>query len=212
MYWNNTVFAYLLLLLLTCAFNDFCVFCVLKLSQNKATDIFVNACLLSDLLYESEYEGQMWMLYNSNKMLIGVGDAFSERVSLDYMFNLRLCIILPNFGKVLCLLKITNLDIVFVHFTSIVQCEAWKRRLCHKTPGTRSGDILQLQLSLLIVESCRLIVMTGSSRTQGKTRASYLHGSNSGAKDCIAFILGYTSKSFIGDDLQWEVRYPKVTP
>ena len=64
------------------------------------------------------------MLYNSNKMLIGVGDAFSERVSLDYMFNLRLCIILPNFGEVLCLLKITNLDIVFVHFTSIVQCEA----------------------------------------------------------------------------------------
>lgn len=44
-------------------------------------EVFINAYLLSDLLYESEYEGQMWMLYDSNKMLVGVGDAFSERVN-----------------------------------------------------------------------------------------------------------------------------------
>ena len=50
--------------------------------QSKSADIFINAYLLSDLLYESEFEGQMWMLYDSNKMLVGVGDAFSERVNI----------------------------------------------------------------------------------------------------------------------------------
>ncbi|CAB3991719.1 Hypothetical predicted protein [Paramuricea clavata] len=49
---------------------------------SKSADIFINAYLLSDLLYESEYEGQMWMLYDSNKMLVGVGDAFSERYNV----------------------------------------------------------------------------------------------------------------------------------
>ena len=57
--------------------------------QNKSADIFINAYLLSDLLYESEYEGQMWMLYDSNKMLVGVGDAFSDRVDIYSLAKLH---------------------------------------------------------------------------------------------------------------------------
>ena len=47
----------------------------------KATEITPNCALLSDLLYESEYESQMWMLYNCNKQLIYCGDAYPCKVS-----------------------------------------------------------------------------------------------------------------------------------
>ncbi|XP_059484190.1 tripeptidyl-peptidase 2 isoform X2 [Neocloeon triangulifer] len=43
---------------------------------NKATEISPNSALLSDLLYESEYESQLWMLFDSNKQLIAAGDAY----------------------------------------------------------------------------------------------------------------------------------------
>ncbi|XP_034947596.1 tripeptidyl-peptidase 2 isoform X1 [Chelonus insularis] len=42
----------------------------------KATEVTPNAAFLSDLLYESEYESQLWMLYDCNKHLIFCGDAF----------------------------------------------------------------------------------------------------------------------------------------
>ena len=50
--------------------------------QSKAGDISPNATYLSDLLYESEYESQLWMLYDSNKRLLGSGDAFPDRVGI----------------------------------------------------------------------------------------------------------------------------------
>ncbi|XP_020282375.1 tripeptidyl-peptidase 2 isoform X2 [Pseudomyrmex gracilis] len=48
----------------------------------KATEVTPNAALLSDLLYESEYESQMWMLYDSNKQLIGCGDAYPSKYTI----------------------------------------------------------------------------------------------------------------------------------
>ena len=54
--------------------------------QSKAGDISPNVTYLSDLLYESDYESQLWMLYDSNKRLLGSGDAFPDRVGiLGYM-------------------------------------------------------------------------------------------------------------------------------
>lgn len=37
--------------------------------------------MLCDMLYESEFESQMWMLYNSCKQLVAVGDAYPSKVS-----------------------------------------------------------------------------------------------------------------------------------
>ena len=40
-----------------------------------------NAYLLSDLLYENPYGGQLWMLYDTNKQLICCGDAYPKSYS-----------------------------------------------------------------------------------------------------------------------------------
>ena len=48
----------------------------------KGTEITPNVAILSDVLYESEFISQLWMLYNSRKQLIGYGDAYANKYSL----------------------------------------------------------------------------------------------------------------------------------
>nr|CAH0110775.1 unnamed protein product [Daphnia galeata] len=42
----------------------------------KATEVVPNCSLLSDTLYESEFESQLWMIFDSNKQFISAGDAY----------------------------------------------------------------------------------------------------------------------------------------
>ena len=51
-------------------------------TKGKAGDVVPDFCLLSSLLYESTYESQLWMLYDSNKQLILCGDAYTHQVSI----------------------------------------------------------------------------------------------------------------------------------
>lgn len=50
---------------------------------SKATEVSPNSALLSDVLYESEFESQLWMLYDSNKQLLGCGDAYPSKVTIN---------------------------------------------------------------------------------------------------------------------------------
>lgn len=51
---------------------------------SKATEVIPNSPLLSDVLYESEFESQLWQLFDSNKQMLSAGDAYSCKVSIFY--------------------------------------------------------------------------------------------------------------------------------
>jgi len=51
-------------------------------SLPKTAETVLNLAMLSDVLYESEMESQLWMVYDSNKRLLGCGDAYPSKWSL----------------------------------------------------------------------------------------------------------------------------------
>ncbi|KAH8353988.1 hypothetical protein KR067_007682 [Drosophila pandora] len=51
---------------------------VYNLSLTKPAEVALYAPIFNDLLYESEFESQMWMLFDANKALVATGDAHSQ--------------------------------------------------------------------------------------------------------------------------------------
>ncbi|XP_037075025.1 tripeptidyl-peptidase 2-like [Pollicipes pollicipes] len=61
----------------------------------KAGDITPDFQFLSDTLYESEFESQMWMLFDANKQYVAAGDAYPSKYSVrvekgEYTLMLRI--------------------------------------------------------------------------------------------------------------------------
>jgi len=42
--------------------------------------LVIPSALLSNTLYESEFESQLWMIHDSNKQYIAAGDAYPSHV------------------------------------------------------------------------------------------------------------------------------------
>ena len=77
------------------------------LPQNRGCDLRANARLMSDLLYENPYGSQLWLLYDSNKQLVGAGDAYPERYTTkvekgDYTLKLQVCVSNISYSLVKC--------------------------------------------------------------------------------------------------------------
>lgn len=67
---------------------------VYNFSITKACEVSPNLALLSDMLYESEYESQLWLLFDCNKQLLGCGDAYPSKYTVklekgEYVIRLQ---------------------------------------------------------------------------------------------------------------------------
>ncbi|XP_015124939.1 tripeptidyl-peptidase 2 isoform X1 [Diachasma alloeum] len=154
----------------------------------KATEVTPNAAFLSDLLYESEYESQLWMLYDSNKQLLHCGDAFPWKYTIKKLekgdYTLRMHIrhekkdLLEKLTDMAILLNqklgnVINLDVYANHSQAII---SGKKMVAATVPP---GHILPVYIAPMNNENnsseCKI--------SKGATLGTYLQGSVTFCKD-----------------------------
>lgn len=120
-----------------------------NLHLSKPQELALHAPLFSDILYESEFESQLWLLFDTNKMLINVGDAFSNKkffkldkgeyvIRLQVRHEKRELLEKVSESVMLATFKLATpipLDIYFAHYLAIQQ-----GKKCSNFTISRTGD------------------------------------------------------------------------
>ncbi|KAF4524231.1 hypothetical protein B566_EDAN012199 [Ephemera danica] len=150
---------------------------------SKATEITPNSALLSDLLYESEFESQLWMLFDANKQLIATGDAYPCKYMVkaekgDFVLKMHVRHekreLLDRLTDLTLLLsqKLSSpltLDVYTSHSQALVAGK--KAQPCSLPPGT--------------TQPIYITPLANEKSTKGATIGQYLSGTISYAKDEI---------------------------
>ncbi|XP_043258788.1 tripeptidyl-peptidase 2 isoform X2 [Colletes gigas] len=151
----------------------------------KATEVTPNAALLSDLLYESEYESQMWMIYDSNKQLVSCGDAYPSKYTIQKLekgdYTLKMHVrhekkdLLDRLTDMPLLLsqKLSNPISLDVYVSQSQAIIGGKKMVAASIPP---GHILPLYIAPMSNES---------KISKGATLGSYLQGTLTFCKDDI---------------------------
>jgi len=147
----------------------------------KATEVTPDCALLSDTLYESEFESQLWMIHDSNKQYIAAGDAYPSHYSTklekgDYVLRLHvrhekkdLLDKLQDMPVLISqkLSSSVSLDVYGTHNQALIQGKKLNGFTIHE------GDHVPIYLSPLNSDKCCKTVNAGQ----------YLAGTISYAKD-----------------------------
>jgi len=151
-------------------------------SLAKTADTVLNMAMLSDLLYESEMESQMWMVYDTNKRLVGCGDAYPSKWSVklekgDYVVRAHV-----RHEKRDLVDKFTETPLlVSSKLSSAVTADIYSSHSEAQVGGKKCGS---LSVEPGLTRPVYLAPLTSSDKhTKGATLGQYLVGTATFAKD-----------------------------
>ncbi|XP_063430494.1 tripeptidyl-peptidase 2-like [Mytilus trossulus] len=111
---------------------------------DKSVEVFPDCTLLSSMLYESEYESQIWMLYDSNKQCLGTGDAYASKYTVKLEKGDYTIILQVRHEKKDQLEKLKDLSIVLNHkLQSSIALDVfntWPKAINNKKMGSATID------------------------------------------------------------------------
>ncbi|XP_046818750.1 tripeptidyl-peptidase 2 isoform X1 [Vespa crabro] len=167
----------------------------------KATEVTPNAALLSNLLYESEYESQMWMIYDNNKQLVACGDAYPSKYTIQKLekgdYTLKMHVrhekkeLLDRLTDMPLLLsqKLNNPIILDIYASQSQAMIGGKKMVAASVPP---GHILPLFVAPMLNES-----NTENKISKGATLGSYLQGTITLCKDELDRKVDYYTFKYI---------------